>query len=131
MDVTCKLTCEQNKFVTYPHWLKCTDFEGSPRLILDLHPGRNGTYGQVWQDWPGVDREADGTVIAPNFAEFSANNIRDTFKVFLQMAVVLTFGAALPVVKVGRLARPRAAYRRSCRTSSNHRSPNEARASSL
>jgi len=41
---------------------------------------------------------------AESFAEFSANNIRDTFKVFLQMAVVLTFGAALPVVKVGRLA---------------------------
>jgi 3-deoxy-7-phosphoheptulonate synthase len=41
---------------------------------------------------------------AESFAEFSANNIRDTFKVFLQMAVVLTFGAALPVVKVGRMA---------------------------
>ncbi|MBX3453293.1 class II 3-deoxy-7-phosphoheptulonate synthase [Ferrovibrio sp.] len=41
---------------------------------------------------------------AESFAEFSANNIRDTFRVLLQMAVVLTFGAALPVVKVGRLA---------------------------
>ncbi|MEC9345030.1 MAG: 3-deoxy-7-phosphoheptulonate synthase class II [Pseudomonadota bacterium] len=41
---------------------------------------------------------------AESFAEFSANNIRDTFKVLLQMAVVLTFGAQLPVVKVGRLA---------------------------
>ena len=41
---------------------------------------------------------------AESFAEFSANNIRDSFKVFLQMAVVLTFGAALPVVKVGRMA---------------------------
>jgi 3-deoxy-7-phosphoheptulonate synthase len=41
---------------------------------------------------------------AESFAEFSANNIRDTFKVFLQMAVVLVFGAALPVVKVGRMA---------------------------
>jgi 3-deoxy-7-phosphoheptulonate synthase len=34
---------------------------------------------------------------AESFAEFSANNIRDMFKVFLQMAVVLTFGAACPV----------------------------------
>jgi 3-deoxy-7-phosphoheptulonate synthase len=41
---------------------------------------------------------------AESFAEFSANNIRDTFRVLLQMAIVLTFGAALPVVKVGRIA---------------------------
>ena len=41
---------------------------------------------------------------AESFAEFSANNIRDSFKVFLQMAVVLTFGASMPVVKVGRMA---------------------------
>jgi 3-deoxy-7-phosphoheptulonate synthase len=41
---------------------------------------------------------------AESFAEFSANNIRDTFRVMLQMAVVLTYGAAMPVVKVGRLA---------------------------
>ena len=41
---------------------------------------------------------------AESFAEFDANNIRDTFRVLLQMAVVLTFGAACPVVKVGRLA---------------------------
>ncbi|MBM10062.1 MAG: 3-deoxy-7-phosphoheptulonate synthase class II [Magnetovibrio sp.] len=41
---------------------------------------------------------------AESFAEFSADNIRDTFRVLLQMAVVLTFGAALPVVKIGRLA---------------------------
>ena len=41
---------------------------------------------------------------AESFAEFSADNIRDTFKVILQMAVVLTFGAKCPVVKVGRVA---------------------------
>jgi 3-deoxy-7-phosphoheptulonate synthase len=41
---------------------------------------------------------------AESFAEFHPNNIRDTFRVLLQMAVVLTFGAACPVVKVGRLA---------------------------
>jgi len=41
---------------------------------------------------------------AESFAEFSANNIRDTFRVLLQMAVVLTYGAACPVVKVGRMA---------------------------
>jgi 3-deoxy-7-phosphoheptulonate synthase len=41
---------------------------------------------------------------AESFAEFHPNNIRDTFRVLLQMAVVLTFGAAVPVIKVGRLA---------------------------
>ncbi|RDD61592.1 class II 3-deoxy-7-phosphoheptulonate synthase [Ferruginivarius sediminum] len=41
---------------------------------------------------------------AESFADFNANTIRDTFKVLLQMAVVLTFGAACPVVKVGRMA---------------------------
>ena len=41
---------------------------------------------------------------AESFAEFHPNNIRDTFRVLLQMAVVLTFGASLPVVKMGRLA---------------------------
>ena len=39
---------------------------------------------------------------AESFAEFHPDNIRDTFKVLLQMAVVLTFGAACPVVKVNR-----------------------------
>ncbi len=41
---------------------------------------------------------------AESFAEHAADNIRDFFRVFLQMAVVMTFGAALPVVKVGRIA---------------------------
>ena len=41
---------------------------------------------------------------AESFQEFSADNIRDTFRVLLQMAVVLTFGAKKPVVKVGRMA---------------------------
>ena len=41
---------------------------------------------------------------AESFAEFRADTIRDTFRVLLQMAVVLSFGAAMPVVKVGRMA---------------------------
>ncbi len=41
---------------------------------------------------------------AESFAEHGANNIRDFFRVFLQMAVVLTYAAALPVVKIGRIA---------------------------
>ena len=41
---------------------------------------------------------------AESFAEHAADNIRDFFRVFLQMAVVTTFAAALPVVKLGRIA---------------------------
>jgi len=41
---------------------------------------------------------------AESFKEFSANNIRDTFRLILQMAVVLTFAGGKPVVKVGRMA---------------------------
>ena len=41
---------------------------------------------------------------AESFAEFNANNIRDTFRVILQMAVVLTFASKLPTVKLGRMA---------------------------
>ena len=41
---------------------------------------------------------------AESFAEHGADNIRDFFRVFLQMAVVMTYAGALPVVKVGRIA---------------------------
>ena len=41
---------------------------------------------------------------AESFLEFSANSIRDTFRVILQMAVVLTFAGEKPVVKIGRMA---------------------------
>ena len=48
---------------------------------------------------------------AESFSEFHADNIRDTFKVMMQMAVVMTFAGGLPVVKVGRMggqfAKPR------------------------
>ncbi|GGK40575.1 class II 3-deoxy-7-phosphoheptulonate synthase [Salinarimonas ramus] len=41
---------------------------------------------------------------AESFAEHSADNIRDFFRLFLQMAVVLTFAGSCPVVKIGRIA---------------------------
>jgi 3-deoxy-7-phosphoheptulonate synthase len=41
---------------------------------------------------------------AEAFSDMSANTIRDTFRVLLQMAVVLTYGGAVPVVKMGRMA---------------------------
>ena len=41
---------------------------------------------------------------AESFEEHSADNIRDFFRVFLQMAVVMSYAAACPVIKVGRIA---------------------------
>ncbi|RXJ67140.1 3-deoxy-7-phosphoheptulonate synthase class II [Halarcobacter ebronensis] len=41
---------------------------------------------------------------AESFNAFNANNIKDLFKVMMQMAVVLTFSGGCPVVKVGRIA---------------------------
>jgi 3-deoxy-7-phosphoheptulonate synthase len=41
---------------------------------------------------------------AEGFKEFSVNHVRDTFRVMLQMALVMTFGGSLPVVKIGRMA---------------------------
>jgi cell wall assembly regulator SMI1 len=77
-------------------WVPFADFEASTRLILDLHPGRNGTYGQVWQDWPGVDRADDRTVIAPTFAEFSAELLRrlTTRSVVVDDGGILSFARA-------------------------------------
>lgn len=41
---------------------------------------------------------------AESFGEFGSNKIRDTFRVLLQMAVVMTYGGAMPIVKMGRMA---------------------------
>ena len=41
---------------------------------------------------------------AESFSQFSANGIRDTFKVLLQMAVILTYGSSIPIIKIGRIA---------------------------
>ncbi|MGH7041580.1 MAG: 3-deoxy-7-phosphoheptulonate synthase, partial [Acetobacteraceae bacterium] len=73
----------------------------------------------------GLARAAEGNAIvllggdcAESFGDFTANVIRDTFRVLLQMAVVLTFGAGLPVVKMGRMAgqyaKPRSADDETC-----------------
>jgi 3-deoxy-7-phosphoheptulonate synthase len=41
---------------------------------------------------------------AEAFEEFNVDHVRDTFRVILQMALVLTFGSAMPVIKIGRMA---------------------------
>ena len=67
--------------------------------------------GEVRALKSALARAADGRAFvlqggdcAESFQDFTANIIRDTFRVLLQMAVVLTFGASLPVVKLGRMA---------------------------
>lgn len=42
---------------------------------------------------------------AESFDEFSVNHVRDTFRVLLQMSLIMTFGGAMPVIKVGRMVR--------------------------
>ncbi len=84
------LAAVEAKLRTYPPLV----FAGEARRLTDA-------LGQV------ADGKAfllQGGDCAESFAEFRADNIRDTFRVLLQMAVVLTFGAALPVIKVGRMA---------------------------
>jgi len=67
-----------------------------------------GEARQLTQDLAKVARgEAfllQGGDCAESFAEFHPNNIRDTFRVLLQMAVVLTYASKLPTVKLGRMA---------------------------
>ena len=43
---------------------------------------------------------------AETFAGVTADNVRNKLRVLLQMAVVLTYAASVPVVKVGRIAGP-------------------------
>lgn len=69
-------------------------FAGEARRLTDL-------LGQVAQ---GKAFLLQGGDCAESFKEFSADNIRDLFRLILQMAVVLTFAGGRPVVKVGRLA---------------------------
>ena len=59
-----------------PLWIPFTDYEASSRLILDLDPGKNGTYGQVFKMFPGMDYEGESgdkydVIIASSFEEFS------------------------------------------------------------
>src|SRR5882724_7792561 len=85
-----KLEAVEKRLRSYPPLVFAGEARRLTQLLGDVAEGR----GFLLQ----------GGDCAESFAEFSANNIRDTFRVLLQMAVVLTFGAALPVIKVGRMA---------------------------
>src|SRR5689334_11378508 len=85
-----KLASVEERLRTYPPLV----FAGEARRLME----RLGAVAE------GKAFLLQGGDCAESFAEFRADNIRDTFRVLLQMAVVLTFGAACPVVKVGRMA---------------------------
>jgi 3-deoxy-7-phosphoheptulonate synthase len=80
----------ERRLATYPPLV----FAGEARDLM----------GQLARAAEGRAFLLQGGDCAESFAEFRADNIRDTFKVLLQMTVVLMYGAGLPVVKVGRLA---------------------------
>ena len=106
-------------------WTK-SDWRAKPRVQMPDYPDQAGLHGVEAQlaKYPplvfaGEARKlkkqlaaaAEGRAFllqggdcAESFAEFAADNIRDTFRVMLQMAVVLTYGAKVPVIKVGRMA---------------------------
>ena len=84
------LNAAENKLRTYPPLV----FAGEARKLR----------AQLAAAAEGKAFLLQGGDCAESFAEFHPNNIRDTFRVLLQMAVVLTFASGKPVVKVGRLA---------------------------
>jgi 3-deoxy-7-phosphoheptulonate synthase len=84
------LKAAEDKLSTYPPLV----FAGEARKLR----------AQLAEVAEGKSFLLQGGDCAESFAEFHPNNIRDTFRVLLQMAVVLTFASGKPVVKVGRLA---------------------------
>ncbi|MBL8573213.1 MAG: 3-deoxy-7-phosphoheptulonate synthase class II [Hyphomicrobiaceae bacterium] len=91
---------------TYPDAARLAEVEADlaewpPLVIADEVRRLRGSLAQVAA---GKAFLLQGGDCAESFKEHSANNIRDFFKVFLSMAVVLTYSAGLPVVKVGRIA---------------------------
>src|SRR5271166_4971089 len=91
---------------TYPDTAKLEETEGRlrryPPLVFAGEARR--LKAQLALASEGKAFILQGGDCAESFADFTANVIRDTFRVLLQMAVVLTFGASLPVVKMGRMA---------------------------
>jgi len=84
------LQAVENKLAHYPPLV----FAGEARALKDKLAA--AARGEAFLLQGGDCAEA--------FDQFSADHIRDTFKVLLQMAVVLTYGAKVPVVKMGRMA---------------------------
>jgi len=92
-----------------PQWPGADELEGTLKTLSGLPPLVFA--GEARRLTAALSEVADGRAFllqagdcAESFADFSADSIRDKLKVILQMAVVLTYGAGVPVVKVGRIA---------------------------
>ncbi|MGV3482473.1 MAG: class II 3-deoxy-7-phosphoheptulonate synthase [Sphingobium sp.] len=97
---------EARQLPTYPDATALTDATkalGSYPPLVFAGEARNLT-AELGKVAEGKAFLLQGGDCAESFVEFQANNIRDTFRVILQMAVVLTYASKLPVVKVGRMA---------------------------
>jgi 3-deoxy-7-phosphoheptulonate synthase len=98
--------CPIRQVPTYPDPTKLEDMEARlrryPPLVFAGEARR--LKAQLALAAEGKAFVLQGGDCAESFSDFTANVIRDTFRVLLQMAVVLTFGASLPVVKMGRMA---------------------------
>jgi 3-deoxy-7-phosphoheptulonate synthase len=98
--------CPIRQVPTYPDPAKLEDMEARlrryPPLVFAGEARR--LKAQLALASEGKAFVLQGGDCAESFSDFTANIIRDTFRVLLQMAVVLTFGASLPVVKMGRMA---------------------------
>src|SRR5450432_2109318 len=98
--------CPIRQVPSYPDATKLADMEARlgkyPPLVFAGEARR--LKAQLALAAEGKAFVLQGGDCAESFSDFTANIIRDTFRVLLQMAVVLTFGASLPVVKMGRMA---------------------------
>ena len=98
--------CPIRQVPTYPDLAKLADMEARlgkyPPLVFAGEARRLKAHLALAAE--GKAFVLQGGDCAESFSDFTANIIRDTFRVLLQMAVVLTFGASLPVVKIGRMA---------------------------
>src|SRR5471030_2383665 len=98
--------CPIRQVPAYPDMAKLADMEARlgkyPPLVFAGEARR--LKAQLALAAEGKAFVLQGGDCAESFSDFTANIIRDTFRVLLQMEVVLTFGASLPVVKMGRMA---------------------------
>ena len=85
-----KLTKVEKELATYPPLIFAEEARRLKSQLSDVSEGKAFLL--------------QGGDCAESFNAFDANNIKDLFKVMMQMAVVLTFSGGCPVVKVGRIA---------------------------
>lgn len=85
-----ELKSVENKLASLPPLVFAGEVRNLKKALKDVTEGRSFLL--------------QGGDCAESFLNFNANNIRDMFKVMLQMAIVLTFAGRCPVVKVGRVA---------------------------